>query len=1132
LAPFNASWTYAWNDGKTGNKDTIKTSGVYWVVISNGKGCTKKLGPFTVIVNPNPNATILMADSICSSSQMVLLALSGMGYTYNWALNPGALNTTGNPGYLYSVPAGNYTTILTVTNTFGCKANDTMLLHWLAGPTVTVSPSYTQLCEPNKVLLTASVVGPYIGLQWNTLQITPSIFAYINGSYTATATNLFGCTGTGNAYVQVNPRPDLSNIPRGCYELCKNQIGVAKVCGPIPLAGQTFTYNWLLNNVTVSTAQNLTINANGNYQLIVTNTVTGCADTSKIFSVVFLPGATATIGSSSPNPTICKGSGACITLTALNAQNNVLYTWIWNNNWLGIGTSIQACNPGTYILHAFRSHCCQSWDTIVVDTGDCCFDVKDPNFHLIQDSTVYTSNQWWFGKYYVAGRVYVRNKAVLDMTTIDVVFDRDGEIIFEDSSVIRANNSVFRPCDMHDVWVGFTFKDSASGFIHTNTYKNAKHAIDVKTTGPEGVKITDNTFTDCNIGIRIDRSSKAYNQGITHNSFVLSNYDFVKPGLYPNYDNWGIVLRSVKMEEIVSQNDFRNSDKASQPNRYFGIYALRFSASMSENKFTNMYRSIDAVSNTGPLNIENNEIEKTYQGKFPSDVQIRLSNCDLPAVVYANELRNSDDVYNRSTGIFAERMANLNIRDNNVKGFDIGIWTRRLSKSVINENDIDMAGDIGILDSLSRGLDINCNIVRLKDCRKVAGTSCNSTGIFMQAGNNSNNIFTNCVFDTKRAIFLRSDATAIPVPNVVNNYLYNYLWAGVETQGHIGGIGFAGQPGRNTFVSNNFNSGLGARDIRCAPFASISENCNFGILGTAGGVSSSPCPPATMYSSTAACGQQINIQKYYVQNQWDICDNYTGAKFTDIIIIIDHGKDVGVDTHKIITVNLGTLSPQAMIRIAETAIYLKNKSAFETWMGRLKTDGKLDAFVLDELRAKWEAANGQIVNAIAIMQANAPLNADQTALKTILLSNWKLALSHTLSIAEIAELRAIEGVKGDLSPLARDIIQSALGENDYEFGGIAPPDATGSSPVTVQPYVKVIPNPANEYANIEFYIDGNKDAVITLTDISGQQIAVTSLKISTGLYKLDLSNVSRGIYFVTVLDAETKEKQVAKLIKL
>lgn len=1127
-APFSTGYTYAWSNGASGYKDTIRQSGVYWVNITNNHGCIKKLGPFTVIVNPNPNATILSADSMCSSYYLALLALSGNGYSYNWSLNPGSFTDTFNPSQFSGITPGNYTSILTVTNMFGCKAKDTLNFTWLPVPVVTITPGYAAVCEGNVVTLTGTVAGPYSSLLWSTNQVVNPINVLSTGSYTLTATDIHGCQGTGYSYVQINPKPDLSNIPKGCYDLCKNQLGVAKVCGPYPLPGQSFNYNWLLNNSTVSTNQNITLNAPGNYQLIVVNTSTGCADTSDIFNVNFVAGTVANIGANSPNPTLCKGQNACITLTALNPQNGILYEWWGNNNYLGVGTSIQACTPGLYILHAFRSHCCESWDSIHIEEGDCCFNPQDTTFHLIQDSTVYTTNTWWDGKYYVAGRVFVRNKAILDMTTIDVVFDRDGEIIFEDSSIVRANNSVFRPCDMHDVWVGFTFKDSSSGYIHSNTYKNAKHAIDIATTGPEGVKITDNVFTDCNIGIRIDRASLSYNQGVTHNSFVLSDYDFKAKGLYPSYDNFGIILRSVKMNDIVSQNDFRNSNKFSQPNKFYGIYALRFSASISENKFTDMYRSIDVTSNTGVLNIENNEVEKTWKGKFASDVQIRLSNSDQPVVVFANELRNSDDVYNNSVAIFGERMNNMNIRDNNIKGFDIGIWTRRTNNCVINENDIDLAGDIGILDSLSRKIDINCNVVRLKDCRKITGTFCNSVGIFMQAGNNSNDIFTNCVFDTRRAIYLRSDGTNVPVPNVVNNYLYNYIYSGVECQNHVGGIGFAGQPGRNTFVSNNYNSGAGARDCRAFPVATITEQCNYGIISNQN-VATIPCPPSTMYSSTASCGHQINNLKFYRQDQWDVCDNYTGPK---MVVVVDHGKETVLDSIKLVSVDLGSLGTHTLFVIGLTAIDNNDANTFGKWVNRLETEHALDAFHIAVLKAQWAASQNNRSAAAALLQGVSTTTADDEDLKQILLTEWTRQPGTALSKSAVATMQQIDAAGRENSPLARDLIHASEGNHDYIFGKVQGGD--GAQPgftISEQAYIRVVPNPATDMASVQFMINGSANAEISMHDVTGQLIEVSAIRISEGEFRLDLKSIAKGVYFVTVYDTETKERHVTKLIK-
>lgn len=1123
-APSVSGWTYSWNNGGYLNTDTFTKSGIYYCVIANGDGCTDTLGPFTVIVNPNPNATIMMPDSSCNNGYLLLQALSGLGYSYNWNLNNGTYIDSTNPAYIFA-PAGTYTTVLTVTNAFGCSSSDTAIITSLAPPVVTVTPPFVSMCAGDTALLTATVAGPYSNLIWNNGDTSNSIVAYTHGMHTVTVTDFFGCVASTSSFVVVNPLPDLSNIPKGCYKICKSQAGV-KVCGPIPLVnlGQVFTYNWLQNGLPWNTNQNVAITANGSYQLIVNNTSTGCVDTSEIFNIQFVPGPVANIGSGSPNPTICKGSHACITIYAQNPQEDILYNWYIGEGEEPIetGDSIVICEPGIYILEAYMSECCKAYDTIVIEEGDCCFDVLDPDFHLIQDSTVYTTTQWWDGKYYVAGRVYVRNKAVLDMTTIDVVFDRDGEIIFEDSSIVRANNSVFRPCDMHDVWVGFTFKDSSSGYIHSNTYKNAMHAIDVNTSGPEGVKITDNVFTDCHIGVRIDRGSKQYNQGITNNSFVLSDYNFTQPGLYSSYDYFGIVLRSVRMQELVSQNQFRYSDRTVNNNKYYGIYKLRSEAIMSENKFSDMYRSIDVVSNIGLTTIENNEIEKTFQGKFASDVQIRVTNCDLPVLVYANELRNSDNAYANTVGIFAERTSSLNIRDNNIKGFDVGIWTRRTQNSVVNENDIDLAGDIGILDSLSTNMDINCNIVRMKDCRKQVLTNCNSVGIYMQQGNQTNDIYTNCVFDTRRAIIVQRFGVAGPIPNIINNYLYNYQFAGVASFNHTGNIGSALQPGRNTFVSNNFAGG--AWDIT-AIGGIVNQQCNFGIMATSG-VGSAPCAPTSMNSSTAACGQQINNPKYNKLDQWDVCDNYTGKH---ILIVFDNGGGIEVDKGKMAVIEVKLVSREEWEQAALILISKGDKTGFDLFMNRMNGTGIFTPFELGILQARWTYANENRATAMNQLRSLGTSTAEEENYIKVLLAAWE-SDGTPLNASALAEMKIVDLSGTAISPIARDLVHVTIGGHDYKFNPYYVEPETEKRNFEGNPFVTLKPNPATEEVFVNFSIKGSAGAKVSLYDLAGQQIDRLAMEITESQYRFDLKGVAPGIYLVSVLDEETGDRQTVRLV--
>ena len=1125
-APFNSNWTYSWNDGKTGNKDTIKQSGLYWVIVGNGNGCTDTLGPFQVIVNPRPNATILAPDSICSNLWTSINALQGLGYSYSWSSSPAGVSGT-SPSAWWSSLIGPVNVYLQITNTNGCSSRDTALVIGVAAPTVSVSNNtYSPLCKGDSVQINLTITGAYSSIVWATGQIgVTSIWVYQNGVYDVTVTNALGCSQTIQAYVyNIFERPDIRNVPKGCYSICSTAAPV-KICGPYAITGQPLSYQWFLNNNLFSTNANLSITTGGNYHLEVTNINTNCKSISAPFSVTLVPGPIANINSPSPNPVLCVGKQACITVTVDQPNSDILYTWYEGNNELPeTGTSLVICHPGVYILQAFKSECCKAYDTLIVKEGDCCWD-STVNYTVIQDSTVYTTSQVWDGKYFVAGRLFVRNKAVLDMTTIDVVFDRDGEIIFEDSSQVRANNGVFRPCDMHDVWVGFTFKDSSSGLIHTSLFKNAKHAVDVSTSGPQGIKITDNTFSNCHIGIRISRGSRTWNEGITKNSFVIDNYNFTTPGLFPSFDYFGIVLNGARMEEIISQNDFRNSDRSNQPNRYFGIYGLRSGFNASENKFTNMYRSIDAASGLGFVSIENNEIEKTAQGRYASDVQIRVSDHKEPMLIFGNELRNSDSRHTGSVGIFAENMFGLNIRDNNIKGFDIGIWTRKLESCVVNENDIDQGGDIGILDSFSRKLDINCNIIRLKDCKTNMLTGCNSVGIYMQAGTNTNAIYTNCIFDTRRAIFLRSNTTGIPVPFVVNNYLYNYLSAGINIINHSGSIGSVTQPGRNTFVSNNFAGG--AREITAFPLASINESCNFGVLGNGSGVATTACPANTMFSSTAACGQQITNSKFYKQDKWDICENYTGK---NVLINGINASGVVLDKGKFSGLNAGQIPPTELMAVGLSLITQKAYVEFAQFMQTLEQQHLLTTWQVQNLKAQHEISIGLRQAAVQRIQNAATETSYETEEKQLLL----IALhseDRAMNPAEHAILATLANQQGLLANVAQDMLQAAKGHHDYRFGGwYINPAEPGNKRLPENSFIQIMPNPAEDYAMVQFSLKGN-NVSINLYDITGNQIFSTRLNQGEGAYKLDLKGLSTGVYLVDVIDTVSGEKQVIKLIK-
>lgn len=1136
FSPTNPNWSYAWNDGKGTYNDTIRTTGTYWVVVSNGKGCTDTLGPFTVIVNPNPISSIIAPNSVCENTIVTLDALNGPGYTFNWSSVPVNVTGTTVPNYWYASPAGTYTLSLLTTNMFGCSATGTKVITVTSGPNGSISNNtYAPLCTGDSVNIVVTPSTPYTTAVWNTGQTGLSIWVHENGIYSCTLTNASGCRMILTSFVNnINPRPDIRNIPKGCYKICN--AGGVTVCGPNAISPTCLTYQWYHNGNLVATTQNYTITAPGSYWIVVKDCVTGCISTSAPFTVQYVSSPIANIVSSSPNPTICVGSPGNILLQAgpPAPQGGVIYTWYLNGSAVGGGLSYTATVPGTYSLVAFYSTCCSDTDRIVVDSGDCCFE-PTVDYTIIQDSTVYTTNQIWDGKYYVAGRLYVRNKAILDMTEIDVVFDRDGEIIFQDSSIIRATNSVFRPCHMDDVWVGFTFKNFSGGFCQANIFKNAEHAVDVKTVGNRCVRLTDNLFSNCNIGIRINRSTinnavLPYNEGITNNSFVVENTNFNTPALYNTNNFFGIILNNVDMEELVSQNKMRSSDRRNQPNFYYGIYAKNFTGTFSENTFTNMYRSFDITQNRGLVTLENNEMEQTWQNKFPINVQMRITNCERPVVVYANEFRNSDANNSSNMAIYAQRDFNLNIRDNNIKGFEIGINTVSCGSSLINENDIDLAGRMGMYDNAGSNMTFSCNVIRLKDFKKNGPVMItDGVGIYMQNGNSTNKIYANCIFDTRYGIIARRIGAPVQLPWIINNYFYNYHIAGVASFNHTGGIGTSAQPGRNTFVCNNYAGG--GVDIFASPAFSITESCNDGaaVHPTVNFVA---CPNNSMYSSTAACGQRIVNGKFYKLDQWDVCDIFNDV--LKIIVIDNIDRKDSLVQKKFESQEPAQLTHDELMTIGYVAASNQPEGKFNEWLNRVALTGKLSSFEITLLQTRWYYLNQRAEDAYNKIKSATPVTTEEQQLQQVLIIDFKNLQGKALTSSEIATLQSIDNAGTYVSHIARDLMQVNLGEYDYKFDqieAVAAPENLANRTAYASQYLKVQPNPANNTAVVTVNLPEASDIEISLTDLNGKVINIEVLKVSETSFKLDLQKLAPSIYIVSAKDKSHNVLQSTKLVK-
>jgi hypothetical protein len=201
-----------WSTGATSDSITIKTTGNYWVRLTNGAGCVAYSDTVHVLVYPKPTATISGNLTLCDGDSTLLDAGSGFA-SYRW--------TTGATTQRITVrQAGDYG--VKVTNAGGCSDSTQVTVRVNPKPdSVTiVPPGPHRFCDGGSVTLTAT--GGTGSYQWSNGERTQSIVATKSGTYTVTVTNQYGCSITSKpVIVALWPRPILQIIPYGPTVLCE-----------------------------------------------------------------------------------------------------------------------------------------------------------------------------------------------------------------------------------------------------------------------------------------------------------------------------------------------------------------------------------------------------------------------------------------------------------------------------------------------------------------------------------------------------------------------------------------------------------------------------------------------------------------------------------------------------------------------------------------------------------------------------------------------------------------------------------------------------------------------------------------------------------------------------------------------
>jgi hypothetical protein len=319
--------TYVWYKddvvigGQTASTLVVTVSGSYKVKVMNGTTtCEQTSGSSAVVINALPTATIGGILTACGSTTLTALTDAATP-AYVWykddVVIPGqtasSLVVTESGAYKFEVTDG-------ATGCINTSLGSTVVITPL--PTATISGTLTT-CITTTLTANSDAVSPtYVwykddvvigGQTASTLVVTASGAYKVkvrNGSTTCEQTS-------GSSVVVINPLPTATIG------------GAATGCGSTTLTAQTDAaspaFVWYKDNVELigQTLSTLYVTTAGSYRVQVTNTLTGCVNTSTVPSVVINPLPTPAIVGSA---VVCNGT----TGSVYNVTDVLNHTYSWS----------------------------------------------------------------------------------------------------------------------------------------------------------------------------------------------------------------------------------------------------------------------------------------------------------------------------------------------------------------------------------------------------------------------------------------------------------------------------------------------------------------------------------------------------------------------------------------------------------------------------------------------------------------------------------------------------------------------------------------------------------------------------------------------------------------------------------
>jgi gliding motility-associated-like protein len=266
--------TYVWSDSSGSSTLTVNTPGIYGVTVTDAGGC---IGSTSVEVaeNPLPIPQITGTLEFCEGNETTLNAGSGFS-TYTWSDNSGNETLTVDQPGMYSV---------IVSNEFGCLDTTTVEVEQRANPVFSILGT-TYFCEGSSTML--EVDGIFTTYEWaDNTSVTNTSEVTTGGIAGVLVSNEFGC----ETYEEINVEEINLPIAAAGDDQDLDCEVLSTVIGSFGTStGSDFTYQWAGPGIDAmnETLLQPEINLEGQYTLVVTDTVHNCISDVSMINVVDL----------------------------------------------------------------------------------------------------------------------------------------------------------------------------------------------------------------------------------------------------------------------------------------------------------------------------------------------------------------------------------------------------------------------------------------------------------------------------------------------------------------------------------------------------------------------------------------------------------------------------------------------------------------------------------------------------------------------------------------------------------------------------------------------------------------------------------------------------------------------------